>query len=61
MSTLTWSTERTPSTVFSRIGHTTPKTITVICMDVPMPSSTMKTGTSTGGGIARTKANSGPK
>ncbi len=60
VSTLTWSTERTPSTVFSRIGHITPKTITAICICAPMPSNTRKTGTSTGGGMARMNAISGP-
>ena len=57
----TSSRPRTPSTVFSRIGHTQPDAMTRTFMRSPMPAIRMKTGTSTGGGIARRNSSTGSR
>jgi hypothetical protein len=51
----------TPSAVLSSIGHTAPKAITATFMPSPIPSSTMNSGRSTGGGSARRKARAGAR
>ncbi len=60
VSVFTESTERTPSTVFSRIGQIAPNTISASFIPFSMPNSRMNTGTSAGEGSARKNANSGP-
>ena len=59
VSARTSSTDRTPSTVLSRIGHTQPLAITITFMVSPMPANRMMTGTSTGGGMARKNSSTG--
>ncbi len=56
---MTESVERTPSIVFSRIGHTDPTTMTTTFIASVGPISTTAIGRSTGGGTARKNSSIG--
>jgi hypothetical protein len=45
--------------VFSSTGHRQPETITSTFITSPMPATSMRIGTRTGGGTARRNSNSG--